>query len=109
MSDTQQAAARLGAKVKFEPSNLIPAPARFCGALLVTVKADVTRLTCPFAQPRREQLPVAQDPDPEAREQPVEQPQRQGGHGERTDPEERRLGPAERLLSVHPLHGSGSR
>lgn len=73
------------------------------------VKIDVTQLTCPLAQLRGEQLPVSQDPDPEAGEQPVEQPQRQGGHGERTDPEERRLGPAERLLHVHPVHGCGCR
>ena len=60
--------------------------------------------TCPFAQLRREQLPVAQDPDPEARQQPVDQPESQGGHGEGTDPEQRRLSPAQRLLDVLPLH-----
>lgn len=73
------------------------------------VKTDVTQLTCPFAQLRWEQLPISQDPDPKAWEHPVEQPQQQGGYCERADPEERRLGPAKRLLNVQPVHGSGSR
>ena len=73
----------------------------------LALEAAVTPLTCPFAQLRGEQLPIPQDPDPEAWEQPVEQPQRQGGHSEGADPEERCLGPAERLLGVHPLHGCG--
>lgn len=85
---------------KFEPSSLISTPA----PPLLPADADMTRLTCPFAQLRRKQLPVAQDPDSEARQQPVDQPESQGGHGERTDPEQRLLSPAERLFDVHPLH-----
>jgi len=73
------------------------------------MKIDETQLTCPFAQLRGEQPSISQDPDPEAQEQLVEQPQCQGGHSERTDPEERRLGPADHFLNVHPVHGSGSR
>lgn len=73
------------------------------------MEIDVTLLTCPFALPRRQQLSISQNPDPKACEQPVEQPQRQGGHSECTDPEERRFGPADHFLNVHPVHGSGSR
>lgn len=65
-----------------------------------------SRLTCPFSQPRGEKLPVPQYPYPEACDKPVEQPQRQRGHGERTDPEERRLGPSDHLIHALPVHGS---